>query len=62
MERKEVICTSYSREKRHDFSLSKEPKVGIKKEIKAITDIGYQGIAKIHIKSALQKKRRKKKS
>lgn len=35
------------------------PKIGIEKAIKVLTNSGYQGIAKIHIKSALTKEEKK---
>ena len=57
---KQVICTSFSNGKRHDFRLFKESKTRIHPDIKALTDTGYQGIQKIHPKSALPKKRTKK--
>lgn len=58
--KKEIICTSFSNGKRHDFRLFKESGVRIHPEIKAITDTGYQGIQKFHQNSALPKKKTKK--
>jgi hypothetical protein len=55
-----VICTAFVNGKRHDFRLFKESKTRIHKDIQAETDTGYQGIAKIHSKSVLPKKRTKK--
>lgn len=57
---KQVICTSFSNGKRHDFRLFKESKTRIHTEIKVITDTGYQGIQKLHKKSSLPKKKSKK--
>ncbi len=57
---KRVICTAYTNGKRHDFRLFKESKIKIHPEIKVLTDTGYQGIQKIHAKSELPKKKRKK--
>jgi hypothetical protein len=57
---RKVICTDFATGKRHDFRLFKESKTHIHKDIQAETDTGYQGIAKIHAKSVLPKKRRKK--
>ena len=57
---KEVICTSFSNGKCHDFRLFKKSEIHIHPDIKAITDTGYQGIVKIHRKSDLPKKRSKK--
>lgn len=58
---KNVICTSFSNGKRHDFRLFKESSVRIHPEIKTLTDTGYQGMRKIHPNSELPKKRTKKK-
>ena len=55
-----VICTAFSSGKRHDFRLFKESQTHIHPEIKAITDTGYQGLQKLHSKSALPKKKSKK--
>ena len=57
---KEVICTSFTNGKRHDFRLFKESGVRIHPEIKTLTDTGYQGIGKIHPNSELPKKKTKK--
>jgi len=57
---KQVVCTSFANGKKHDFKLFKESKTRIHSEIKVITDTGYQGIARIHQKSELPKKRSKK--
>lgn len=57
---KAIICTAFSNGKRHDFRLFKESKTRIHPEIKTITDTGYQGIQKLHLKSELPKKRSKK--
>jgi hypothetical protein len=57
---KQVICTAFSNGKRHDFRLFKESKTKIHPEIKIITDTGYQGLQKLHIKSELPKKKSKK--
>jgi len=56
---KAVICTNFANGKRHDFRLFKESKVRIHPKIKALTDTGYQGIAKIHSNSSLPKKKTK---
>ena len=57
---KEVICTSFTNGKRHDFRLFKESRVHIHPKIKTLTDTGYQGIGKIHPNSELPKKKTKK--
>ena len=56
---KEVICTSFTNGKRHDFRLFKESKVYIHPKVRAVTDTGYQGIQKIHVNSQLPKKKTK---
>jgi hypothetical protein len=55
----QVICTSFSNGKRHDFRLFKESKVRFQKKTKSLTDTGYQGIQKLHANSELPKKKRK---
>jgi hypothetical protein len=57
-----VICTSFCNGKRHDFRLFKESKTRFHQKTRAITDTGYQGIQKLHAKSDLPRKRRKKSS
>ena len=56
----QIICTSFSNGKRHDFRLFKESRVFIHTKIRVVTDSGYQGIHKIHSKSELPKKQSKK--
>lgn len=58
--KQQIICTSFSNGKRHDFRLFKESKLRLHPNTKVITDTGYQGIQKIHSKSELPKKRSKK--
>jgi hypothetical protein len=57
---KQVICTSFSNGKKHDFKLFKESKAHIHPDTTTITDTGYQGIQKIHPKAQLPKKKSKK--
>jgi hypothetical protein len=56
----QVICTSFTNGKRHDFRLFKESKVHTNAKAEILTDTGYQGIAKIHGNSRLPKKKTKK--
>jgi hypothetical protein len=56
----QVICTSFTNGKRHDFRLFKESKVHTHPKAEILTDTGYQGIAKIHSNSRLPKKKTKK--
>jgi len=57
---KEIICTSFSNGKLHDFRLFKESKVHVQKSIKILTDTGYQGLKKIHSNTEMPKKKSKK--
>ncbi|KJV54579.1 IS5 family transposase ISOt6 [Orientia tsutsugamushi] len=57
---RQVICTDFSNDKKHDFRLFKKSKILIHPKVKAITDTGYQGIQKIHNNSELPKKKCKK--
>ena len=57
--KKLFICTNFTNGKRHDFGLFKESGVHIHPEIRSLIDIGYQGIHKLHQKSALPKKKQK---
>ena len=56
---KEVICTSFSNGKRHDFKLFKESGVHMNPQIKSLTDTGYIGIQKLHPNADLPKKKTK---
>ena len=56
----QIISTSISNGRRHDFRIFKESKVRILPKIKVKVDTGYQGIIKIHANSELPKKRSKK--
>jgi hypothetical protein len=55
-----VVCTSFANGKKHDFRLFKESKIRIHPKTEALTDSGYLGLAKLHEKSTLPKKRSKK--
>jgi hypothetical protein len=59
-ESKQIICTSFSNGKRHDFRVFKESKTRIHQKISIITDRGYQGLHKHHIQTQMPKKRTKK--
>ena len=58
---RQIICTTFTKGKRHDFRLFKESKTKIHGETKVVTDTGYQGIQKLHANSELPKKKSKKK-
>ncbi len=57
---RQIICTAFANGKRHDFRLFKESKTQIHPTINVLTDIGYQGLQKIHSKTQMLKKRSKK--
>ena len=56
-----IISTAITNGKGHDFRLFKESRTRIHPDIKVLTDTGYQGIAKLHSRSELPKKRSKNK-
>lgn len=56
----QIICTAFANGKRHDFRLFKESKIRIHSAIGVLTDTGYQGLQKIHLKTQMPKKRSKK--
>ena len=60
-ESKEIICTSFTNGKCHDFKLFKESRVRFNKDRKILADSGYQGIQSIHKNSETPKKRTKNK-
>ena len=57
---KQIICTAFANGKRHDFRLFKESKTQIHPAIGVVTDTGYQGLQKTHLKTHMPKKRSKK--
>lgn len=57
----QIICTAFSNGKRHDFRLFKESKIHIHPDIIALTDSAYLGMQKLHAKTAMPKKKSKKK-
>lgn len=59
---REVICTSFSNGKRHDFRLFKESGIRIHPKTEVLADSGYTGLQKIHEKSWVSKKRSRYKS
>ena len=56
----QIICTAFANGKRHDFRLFKESKTQIHPAIGVVTDTGYQGLQKIHLKTQMPKKKSKK--
>lgn len=56
----EIICTNFSNGKRHDFRMLKESGVRFHESTQLITDTGYQGLQKLHAKTAMPKKKSKK--
>lgn len=57
----QIICTSFANGKRHDFRLFKESRIHVHPTINVVTDTGYQGLQKIHLKTQMPKKKSKKK-
>ena len=56
---RKIISTAFSNGKKHDFKLFKESKYHIHKNTKILTDTGYQGIKKLHVRAELPKKKSK---
>ncbi len=56
----QIICTSFSNGKRHDFRLFKESKVMLHPKINVLADTGYQGLNKLHANTCLPKKKTQK--
>jgi hypothetical protein len=55
-----IICTAFSNGKKHDFRLFKESKTRIHPGTCVVTDTGYMGLQKMHVKTQMPKKRSKK--
>ncbi len=53
----EIICTTHSRGKIHDFRLFKHSQIPLSKTIECLVDKGYQGIKKLHPNSQVPKKK-----
>jgi hypothetical protein len=58
---RKILCTDFSKGRKHDFRLFKESKVYFNNHSKCMVDTGYQGIDKIHNNSELPKIKSKKK-
>ena len=58
---KEIICIHCGKGKVHDFRLWKRSRIHLDKEKEFLGDRGYQGIQKLHQKSRIPHKKRKKK-
>jgi hypothetical protein len=56
----QIICVFFANGKRHDFRVFKESRTHVNPDTTIETDTGYQGILKIHAKSVLPVKKRKK--
>jgi hypothetical protein len=54
-----IICVDTTNGKEHDFSLFKNSKLGIREDIQAKVDLGYQGIADYHSNVEIPKKNSK---
>ncbi len=57
---KKIICTAYSKGRKHDYKLFKESKTHIHPSIKTQVDTGFQGLQKIHGHTEMPKKKTKK--
>lgn len=57
---RKIICTAFSKGRRHDFKLFKESGTRIHPKTLSLTDTGYQGLKKIHANAMLPKKKTKK--
>ena len=58
---KKIVCTAYSKGRKHDFKLFKQSNTHIHPSIKAQVDTGFQGLQKIHGNTEIPKKRSKRK-
>jgi IS5 family transposase len=56
---KQILATSSTNGKKHDFRQFKEMKLGIHQSKQIIADTGYQGLQKIHKNTQIPHKRRK---
>ena len=54
-----IICTAFGEGRRHDFRLYKRSNLCIHPSMRAATDTGFLGIAKLHPNSRQPKKRSK---
>lgn len=57
---KKIICTNFSKGRSHDFKLFKESNVMFAAQTQILADSGYQGLQRIHHKTTLPYKRKKK--
>ncbi len=54
----QIICTSHSNGKKHDFKLFKESKIPMLPTLKVLADLGYQGLQKQHADTQLPIKKK----
>lgn len=57
---KKIICTSFSKGRKHDFRVFKESKIAFHKEINFVTDGGYQRLKKLHARTQCLKEKARK--
>ena len=57
---KKVVCTAFSKGRKHDFRLYKDSRTYINPKTLVLTDSGYQGLQKIHTNTKMPKKKSKK--
>ena len=55
----QIIATAFSSGSKHDFQLFKDSQTAISEQISCLADSGYQGLANLHAKSWLPKKKSK---
>jgi hypothetical protein len=57
-----IVCTSFTKGRRHDFRLFKESKLKICSKIKVFVDTGYVGVQRFHVNCVVPVKCSKRKS
>ena len=55
----QIIATAFSSGSKHDFQLFKDSQTAISEQISCLADSGYQGLANLHAKSWLPKRKSK---
>jgi len=55
-----ILCNNCDKGKKHDFRMFKESELGLRGETEVLADKGYQGIQKLHSKSTIPYKKKRK--
>ena len=50
---RKIVSTAFSNGRKHDFKFFKESKHQIYKDTKILTDTGYQGTKKLHVRAGV---------